>query len=103
MDETRALLRSMDLGISQTDNLFTMMDTDRSGSVEVDEFVDCLMRTRGVMATVTDGHACIIELIERLLMHSGAKTAADFTCPCGNIFMADSRFCRKCGEPRPST
>merc|ERR1712187_408865 len=22
-------------------------------------------------------------------------------CACGNVFMADSSFCRKCGKPRP--
>ena len=26
---------------------------------------------------------------------------SDDQCVCGNFFMSDSRFCRRCGQPRP--
>jgi hypothetical protein len=30
----------------------------------------------------------------------GKKTVDTLQCPCGNVFMNDSKFCRKCGTPR---
>eukprot|EP00929_Paragymnodinium_shiwhaense_P014033 TRINITY_DN121903_c0_g1_i1.p1 TRINITY_DN121903_c0_g1~~TRINITY_DN121903_c0_g1_i1.p1 ORF type:complete len:1143 (-),score=143.98 TRINITY_DN121903_c0_g1_i1:117-3545(-) len=40
--------------------------------------------------------------LHRGMQVPGAAASAPTSCPhCGNIFMADSNFCRKCGQPRP--
>jgi len=38
---------------------------------------------------------------KRRSLSSFAKAGSHETCVCGNVFMPDSIFCRKCGEKRP--
>lgn len=40
---------------------------------------------------------------EKVLLALAAHVGPQAVCVCGNVFMADSNFCRRCGTPRPPT
>merc|ERR1712166_1118599 len=41
--------------------------------------------------------------LNRITTSPSQPTSSVLTCSCGNTFAADSEFCRKCGEKRPTT
>ncbi|CAE7557800.1 ANKRD36C [Symbiodinium natans] len=70
---------------------FTMMDTNNDGVVSRDEFA-AAMRSGGVQPV---GDAPMEPV------QGGMGGMGQTNCPaCGNVYMDDSLFCRKCGRKR---
>lgn len=53
-EETMALLKKLDLDVSRAQNLFAFLDEDGSGEVAIDEFVEGLMKCRGIAMIVDE-------------------------------------------------
>merc|ERR1719270_3025394 len=69
--ENLALLKSIGLGLSDTKNLFSLLDKDHDGTIEIDEFVKGLMNNRGII-TVIDRVNFLAQQVGLLIRHSGA-------------------------------
>jgi len=87
MDEFRTMVDFMQVGFNgmRVIELFEMFDSDGSGAIDDREFVRAVFPE-----SFHDVYGAIL------------KQTGQACVSCGNMFMQDSKFCRKCGTQRPS-
>lgn len=78
-----ALLKSLDLCISRTQKLFQFLDADGSGLVEINEFVEGLMKCRGVAIIVDENQRLTECLCEEFVKLRTDLQAAAVLAPSG--------------------
>lgn len=65
-EETIALLRSLELDVSRTHEIFHFLDVDQNGEVDIDEFVDGLMKCRGITIIAAENQRLSSNLSESI-------------------------------------